>query len=59
MPASEALERGAKSGPEPMQILKLHFSPTVLIENPMFSNLNELFYFNSGFSLIPAARLSG
>ena len=41
-------------GPEPMQILKLHFSPTVLIENPMFSNLNELFYFNSGFSLIPA-----
>ena len=41
-------------GPEPMQILKLHFSPTILIENPLFSNLNELFYLNSGFALIPA-----
>ncbi len=39
---------------EPMQILKLHFSPSVFIENPLFSNLNELFYLNSGFALIPA-----
>ena len=37
---------------EPLDILKVHFSPSILLEDPGFSHFHEIFFRTSGYSVI-------